>query len=49
MHYLSPCNRDLFMKVTITMFYFCNSKNSSNIVKDIFVLSLYILEKKFFC
>ena len=34
------------MKVTIAMFYFGHSKNPSNIMKYIFFLSLYILEKK---
>ena len=46
MYYSSACNRDLFIKVTIAMFYFCHSKNPSNIMKDIFIPSLYILEKK---
>ena len=46
LYYLSACNRDLFTKVNIAMFYFCYSKNPSNIVKYIFFPSLYILEKK---
>ena len=37
------------MKVTIAMFYFGHSKNPSNIMKDIFFPSLYILEKKAPC
>ena len=44
MYYLSACNRDLFIKVTIAMFYFWHSKNPSNVMKDIFIPSLYILE-----
>ena len=47
MYHLSGCNRDLFIKVTIAMFYFCHSKNSSTIMKDIFIPSLYIPEEKF--
>ena len=44
MYYLSACNRDLFVKVTIAMFYFWHSKNLSSVMKDIFIPSLYILE-----
>ena len=46
MYCLSACNRDLFLKVNIAMFNFCHLKNPSNIMKDIFIRSLYILEKK---
>ena len=49
LYYLSAYNRDLFIKVTIAMFYFGHSKNPSNIMKDIFFPSLYILEKKAPC
>ena len=37
------------MKVTIPMFGFCHSGNPSNIMKDIFIPSLYPLEKKISC
>ena len=47
MYYLSACNRDLFIKVIIIMFYFYKKKNPSNIMKYVFISSLYILEKKF--
>ena len=47
MYYLSAFNRDLFIKVTIAMFSFYHLKYPSNIMKDIFVPSIYILEKKF--
>ena len=46
MYHLSGCNRDLFIKVTVAIFYFCHSKNSSNIMKNIFIPSLYIPEEK---
>ena len=46
MSYLSACNRDLFLKVTIAMFCFCRSRNPSNIMKDIFnSISIYSLKK----
>ena len=46
MYYLSACNRDLFIKVAIAMFYFCHSKNPLSIIEDIFnSTSLYSWEK----
>ena len=36
MYYSHACNRDVFIKVTIAMFYICHSKNPSNIIKNIF-------------
>ena len=47
MQYLSACDRELFIKVTIVMSYFWHSKNPANIMKDIFMPSIYILEKNF--
>ena len=42
---LSACNRAC-LKVTIAMFYFCHSKNSSNIMKNIFdSISIYYCNK----
>ena len=46
LYYLSACNRDLFIKVTIAMFYFCYSKNPSNYYERYFFFHLYIFFQK---
>ena len=47
MCYSSACNRNVFIEVTIAMFYICHSKKVLNIMKNVLIPSLQILEKTF--